>query len=77
VISLPVAVPKDKPRCWRVLSSRTARRVTETLLCWKISTDLDMTFTSKLTMNNALPEQIGQRIHDISRDALNGAHSLS
>jgi integrase len=54
----------------------TTDRAKATLLCRKISNDIDLLFANKLSMTNALLHQIYQRIRDIFQDALNEGHSF-
>ena len=55
---------------------KTTDRAKATLMCRKISNDIDLLFFNKLYMANALLTQIDQRIRDIFQDALNEGHSF-
>jgi integrase len=55
-------------------SLKTSDRSTATLLCRKISNDLDVLFSNRLNMTSSPLEQIDQRIRDIFQDALNEGH---
>ena len=55
---------------------KTTDRAKATLLCRKISNDMDVLFFNKLHMANALLAQIDERIRDIFQDALNEGHSF-
>ncbi|MDZ7906641.1 MAG: DUF6538 domain-containing protein [Cypionkella sp.] len=75
-----MAVPKDLvARVGRgevKTTLNTTDRAKATLLCRKISNDIDLLFANKLSMTNALLHQIDQRIRDIFQDALNEGHSF-
>ena len=55
---------------------KTTDRAIATVLCRKISNDMDVLFFNRLHMANALLAQIDQRIRDIFQDALNEGHSF-
>ncbi len=57
-------------------SLRTTDRAKATLLCRKISNDLDLLFTNRLRMASSPLEQIDQRIRDIFQDALNEGYAF-
>ena len=55
---------------------KTTDRARATLLCRKISNDIDQLFANKSAMANPLIHQIDQRIRDIFQEALNEGHSF-
>lgn len=75
-----MAVPKE----WVTVLGRgevkttlqTTDRAKATLLCRKISNDMDVLFSNKWSMTNTLLEKIDQRIRDIFQNALNEGHSF-
>ena len=75
-----MAVPKDLVakvgRSEVKTTLKTTDRAKATLICRKISNDIDLLFANKLSMTNALLHQIDQRIRDIFQNALNEGHSF-